>query len=99
MSFGHGRVFHVSRNSIFGLDGQYILTLHIPWKVINRLLLLLKLLTHMYMCMNSFLVQEPCNFFSPPFARTTLQLWELRPHRIGWEVKVMLDETIRSDNF
>ena len=28
MSFGHGRVFHVSRNSIFGLDGQYILFLH-----------------------------------------------------------------------
>ena len=28
MSFGHGRVFHVSRNSIFGLDGQHILTLH-----------------------------------------------------------------------
>ena len=65
VSFGHGRVFHVSRNSIFGLDGQYILTLHIPWKAMNRLLLLLKLLTHMYMCVNSFLVQEPCNFFSP----------------------------------
>ena len=28
MSFGHGCVFHVSQNSIFGLDGQYILTLH-----------------------------------------------------------------------
>ena len=24
-----------------------------------------KLLTHMYMCVNSFLLQERCNFFSP----------------------------------